>query len=43
MGAGDTIYVQSSMKIGTGVQAISRFRLSNLKVCNIGIINGREL
>jgi hypothetical protein len=27
----------SFMKIGTGVQAISRFRLSNLNGCNIDI------
>jgi hypothetical protein len=40
---GMMIYIQRFMKIGTGVQAILRFRLSNLKGCNIGIIDGNDL
>jgi hypothetical protein len=43
MSSGGMIYVQSSMKIDTGVQAILRFCLSNLKGCNVGIIDGRDL
>jgi uncharacterized protein YraI len=31
----------SFMKIGTGIQAILRFCLSNLKGCNVGITDGR--
>jgi hypothetical protein len=37
------IFLSSFMKVGTGVQAILRFRLSNLDGCNIGITNGRYL
>jgi hypothetical protein len=37
------IYLQSVMKIGTGVQAILRFCLNNLRGCNIDIMNGRDL
>jgi hypothetical protein len=29
------------MKIGTGVQAKLRFRLSNLNGCNVGFTDGR--
>jgi hypothetical protein len=36
------IYIKSFMKIGVRVQAILKFRLSNLK-CNIGITDGRNL
>jgi hypothetical protein len=32
-----------SMKTGTGVQAILRFSLSNLKGCSVGITDGRDL
>jgi hypothetical protein len=38
-----TINIQSFMKIGTGVQTILRFHLSNLKGCNVGITNGIDL
>jgi hypothetical protein len=31
------------MKIGTGVQAILRFCLRNLKGCNVGITDRRDL
>jgi hypothetical protein len=37
MGSGGMIYVPSFMKIGTGVQAILRFCLRNLRGHNIGI------
>jgi hypothetical protein len=30
------------MKVGRGVQAISRFVLMNLKGCNVGIIDGKD-
>jgi hypothetical protein len=43
MGSGDMIYVQSFVKIGEGIQAILRFRLSNLNDCNIRITYGRGL
>jgi hypothetical protein len=36
-------YIQSFMKIGIGVQAISRLGLRNLKGCNVCIIDGRNL
>jgi hypothetical protein len=37
------IYFPSSLNIGTGVQAILRFCLSNLKGYNVGITDGRDL
>jgi hypothetical protein len=37
------IYVLSFMKIGTGVQAILKFCLGNLKSCSVVIIGGRNL
>jgi hypothetical protein len=37
------IYLQSFMKTGTGVQAILRVFVSNLKGCNAGITDGRDL
>jgi hypothetical protein len=37
------IHIQSFRKTDTGVQAILRFRLSNLNACNVGITNGRDL
>jgi hypothetical protein len=39
----DMIYIPSFMKIGTGVQAILRFGLRNLRGCNVCITAGREL
>jgi hypothetical protein len=33
----------SFMKIGSGVQAISRFYLRNLRGCNTGKTDGRDL
>jgi hypothetical protein len=35
-------YIPSFMKIGTGVQAILRLFLRNLRGCNIGITEGRN-
>jgi hypothetical protein len=37
------IYVSSFMKIGRGVQAILRFCLRNLRDCNVGTTDGRDL
>jgi hypothetical protein len=37
------IYTPSFMKIGTGVQAILRFDLRNLRGCNYGITDGWDL
>jgi hypothetical protein len=37
------MYIQSFMMIGTGIQAILRFCLRNLKDCNVGITDGRDL
>jgi hypothetical protein len=37
------IYIQSFIKIGTGVQAILRFCLINFRGCNAGITDGRDL
>jgi hypothetical protein len=37
------IYLPSFMKIATGLQAILRFWLRNLKGCNVGITDGRDV
>jgi hypothetical protein len=37
------IYLSSFMKMDTGVQAILRFRLRNLRGCDVGIADGRDL
>jgi hypothetical protein len=37
------IFLPSTMKIDTGVLAISRFCLNNLNICNVGIADGRDL
>jgi hypothetical protein len=39
----DMIYIPSSMKVDTGVQAILRFRLRNLRGCNVGVTDERNL
>jgi hypothetical protein len=36
-------YIQSFMKISTGIESTLRFCLRNLKVCNAGITDGRNL
>jgi hypothetical protein len=43
MGSGSMIYMQSSMKIGTGSQAILRFCLRNFKGSNISITDGSDI
>jgi hypothetical protein len=43
MGSGGIIYISSFMKIGRDVQVILRFRLRNLKGCNAGITDERDL
>jgi hypothetical protein len=42
-GSGGMIYVPRFMKTYTGVQAILRFCLRNLRGCNVGITDGRDL
>jgi hypothetical protein len=37
------MYIPSFIKIGTGIQAILRFSLKNLRGCNVGITDGRNL
>jgi hypothetical protein len=37
------IYILSFVKIGTGVEAILRFYLSNLSGSNVDIANGKDL
>jgi hypothetical protein len=37
------MYIPIFMNIGTGVQEILRFFLRNLRGCNVGITNGRDL
>jgi hypothetical protein len=37
------IYIPSFMKIVTGVQAILTIYLINLRGCNVGITDGRDL
>jgi hypothetical protein len=43
MGLGGMIYIPSSLKTRTGVQAILRFCLRHLRGCNVRIKNGRDL
>jgi hypothetical protein len=37
------VHVPSFMKIDAGFQAILRFRFRNLRGCNVGISDGRDL
>jgi hypothetical protein len=37
------MYLPSFMKIATGVQAILRFCLRNLRGCNVGITDEKDL
>jgi hypothetical protein len=39
---GMIIYIPSFMKIGTGVQAILRLCLKDLRGCDVGITSGKE-
>jgi hypothetical protein len=41
--AAEMTYVSSFIKIGTVVQAILRFCLNNLRGCNVGITEKRDL
>jgi hypothetical protein len=43
MSSGGMIYIPNFMKTSTGVEGILRFCLSNLKGCNAGIADGRDL
>jgi hypothetical protein len=43
MGSSGTIYIQSFMKIRTGMETILMLRLRNMKGCNVGITNLRDL
>jgi hypothetical protein len=43
MGSSDMICIQSSVKIGTGVQAIIRFCFRNLGECDVDITSVRDL
>jgi hypothetical protein len=45
IGSGGMIYsyVPCLMKIGTGVQAMLRVWFSNMKGCNVGVTNVRDL
>jgi hypothetical protein len=38
-----TMYIPGFMKIGTGVQAILRFSLRNIRSCDVGITERRGL
>jgi hypothetical protein len=37
------IYTEHFMKIGIDVEAVSRFCLSNLKDCNVGVTDKRRV
>jgi hypothetical protein len=37
------LYIQSLMKIATGVQAILKVFFNNMRGCNVGITDGRDL
>jgi hypothetical protein len=37
------MYIPSLIKIGTGIRAILRLCLRNLRGCNVGITVGRDL
>jgi hypothetical protein len=43
MDSSGTIYIPSLMKIGTGVPEILRSCLKNLRGCNVGVTDGRDL
>jgi hypothetical protein len=43
MASSGTIYLPYFMKIGTGIQAILRFCLRNLRSYNVSITYGRDL
>jgi hypothetical protein len=43
MASDGMIYIPSLMKIGIDVEVILRFCLRNMRSCNVGITDGREL
>jgi hypothetical protein len=43
MGSGGMMYLLGFMKIGVGIQAILGVCLRNLRGCNVGITDGRDL
>jgi hypothetical protein len=43
LGSSGTMYKKGFMKIVVCVQAILKFRLRNMRGCNVGIIDGRGL
>jgi hypothetical protein len=43
MGPGGMIYIPTLMKIGAGVEGISKFCLGNMRDVNVGISDVREL
>jgi hypothetical protein len=43
MGSSDMTYMQRSMKIGTGIQAIIRCCLRNMGGCDVDITGVRDL
>jgi hypothetical protein len=43
MGSGGMIYIPSFMTIGSGIQVILRLLPRQLRGCNVGITNGRDL
>jgi hypothetical protein len=43
MVSGGTICLPMFMKISTGIQAILSLRMSNLKQCNVGVTDDRNV
>jgi hypothetical protein len=43
MGSDGMVYIPCFMNIGAAVRALLRFRLINLKDCNVGITDGKKL
>jgi hypothetical protein len=43
MASGGMIFLSSFMKIGIGFRSILRFCHRNVKGCNVGITDGKEL
>jgi hypothetical protein len=43
MGSGGKIYIPNFVKIGTGIQAILRFYLRNMKYCKVSVTDRKDL
>jgi hypothetical protein len=43
MAFGGILYLPGFIKSGTGTQPILRFCLNNLRDCNVGVTDGRDL